>query len=524
MNRNTIFIVVAALLIIVFIFCAVLLLLTLFLIPISVETTSISTQEVELIETEVLTDTNNSTKVLPALDKDNKSLNKRYNVSTSELSKAKAEKEFTLNKRYNITALGITPDDERSPVWSQDGKSVFYRKPDGKILYKVDVYSGSTTASPIMVYPSTPYGFFWSSNKDKIYYVNITNPSGNEDISVNDQEAAEQKEVWTACVMDIKTQEEETIAVFDVPMEAEEKCGEYIINPTVYGPISISPDRSKIVFMKWSKTDYAWVWVRKYYEKKWVKKKLSTALSMPDTIREEDDPAIPVCAEHEGTVWLWDLQTNEMRQLTSLGYCEGGSLIYDNIVWSPDGSTLAVMFINISDMIEGQAQEHIYLIDVESGLTEKVTSFPGVNGFPTWSPDSTKVIYYQSPSKYSWAAISTNTDIWVMNADGSNKKQLTDDPRHECEAVWSPDEKRIAYIISDKWSAPGPCEGNSEIWVMNVDGSSNELLISIPLDYCLITDIKWSPDASKIVFEVLCNAKVIDDVEYDIYLVDVPVI
>ncbi len=111
-----------------------------------------------------------------------------------------------------------------------------------------------------------------------------------------------------------------------------------------------------------------------------------------------------------------------------------------------------------------------------------------------------------------------------MNADGSNKKQLTDDPRHECEAVWSPDEKRIAYIISDKWSAPGPCEGNSEIWVMNVDGSSNELLISIPLDYCLITDIKWSPDASKIVFEVLCNAKVIDDVEYDIYLVDVPVI
>ena len=207
-----------------------------------------------------------------------------------------------------------------------------------------------------------------------------------------------------------------------------------------------------------------------------------------------------------------------------MGYCEGASLIYDEIVWSPDGSTLAVMFVNISDMIEGQAQEHIYLINVESGLTEIVTSFAGVNGFPTWSPDSTRIIYYQSPSKYSWAAISTNKDIWVMNADGSNKKQLTDDPGHECEAVWSPDEKRIAYIISDKWSAPGPCEGNSQIWVMNVDGSSKELLISIPLNYSLITDIQWSPDGSKIVFEVLCNAKVIDNVEYDIYLVDVPVI
>ncbi|MCD4840889.1 MAG: hypothetical protein K8R08_02600 [Methanosarcinales archaeon] len=104
MNRNTIFIVVAALLIIVFIFCAVLLLLTLFLVAINVETTSISTPEVELIETEVLTDTNNSTEVLPALDKDNKSLDKRYNVSTLELSKAKAEKEFTLNKRnYSAT-------------------------------------------------------------------------------------------------------------------------------------------------------------------------------------------------------------------------------------------------------------------------------------------------------------------------------------------------------------------------------------------------------------------------------------
>ena len=443
MNQNKIFMVVAALLIIVFILCAVPLLLILCLTTFNVETTSNTTPEIEY-----------------------------YNVSTSELSKTESEKEFSLNKLYNITALGITPDDELSPVWSQDGKSVFYRKPDEKRIYKVDIHSGSTTASPIMVYPSTPHGFVWSSNKDKIYYVKITTPSGNEDISINNQEAAGQKEVWTACVMDIKKQEEEKTAVFDVPMDAEEKCGEYVIYPTVYGPISSSPDRSKIVFMKWLHTDYAWVWVKKDNEKKWVKKDLSTALSMPDIKREEDDPATPVCAEHEGTVWLWDLQTNEMRQLTSLGYCEGGSLIYDNIVWSPDGSTLAVMFINISDMIEGQAQEHIYLIDVESGLTEKVTSFPGVNGFPTWSPDSTKVIYYQSPSKYSWAAISTNTDIWVMNADGS----------------------------------------------------SNELLISIPLDYCLITDIKWSPDASKIVFEVLCNAKVIDDVEYDIYLVDVPVI
>jgi len=51
-------------------------------------------------------------------------------------------------------------------------------------------------------------------------------------------------------------------------------------------------------------------------------------------------------------------------------------------------------------------------------------------------------------------------DLWVMDADGTNKRRLTDDPALDGNGEWSPDGRKIAFD-SDRM-------GNFDIWVLDV--------------------------------------------------------
>jgi TolB protein len=90
----------------------------------------------------------------------------------------------------------------------------------------------------------------------------------------------------------------------------------------------------------------------------------------------------------------------------------------------------------------------IWQIDAD-GSNEKMLYRDG--GYPAWSPGGEEVAYV---NLYDWC-------IWVMNADGTGQRKLTDHPGSQ--PVWSPDGLQIAYERVKK--------DHTEIWIVNADGT-----------------------------------------------------
>src|SRR5205085_7642588 len=84
---------------------------------------------------------------------------------------------------------------------------------------------------------------------------------------------------------------------------------------------------------------------------------------------------------------------------------------------------------------------------------------------------------------------SSDGDIYVMQADGSHRRQLTSDPWPQFDPTWSPDGKHIAYRDGRN--------GHNEIYVMNSDGSGK---LNVTHHISDSWSPAWSPDGRTIAF------------------------
>jgi len=105
----------------------------------------------------------------------------------------------------------------------------------------------------------------------------------------------------------------------------------------------------------------------------------------------------------------------------------------------------------------------IFAIRPNGSHLQQLTHVPNeaAAALPSWSPDGTKIAFESN--------VSGNYEIWVMDADGRHKVQITDEPRFEhLTPSWSPDGSQIAYSRCD---TPFGFIGSCDINVMSADGS-----------------------------------------------------
>ena len=81
-----------------------------------------------------------------------------------------------------------------------------------------------------------------------------------------------------------------------------------------------------------------------------------------------------------------------------------------------------------------------------------------------------------------------NTDLYVMDADGSNQSRITRTPDSENGAVWIDGGKKIAFT--------SPVDGKAQLWVMNADGSDRKAVSDVEGG---IEGFLFSPDGTKVV-------------------------
>jgi Tol biopolymer transport system component len=102
---------------------------------------------------------------------------------------------------------------------------------------------------------------------------------------------------------------------------------------------------------------------------------------------------------------------------------------------------------------------------------------------PALSPDGQRVAY------------SKDGNIFVINADGSQKTRLTNDAAHDSFPIWSPDSQRIAFARDGV--------GTRFLYVMSADGSGQTQLTDKTVNTFLPgMHYSWSPDGQKIAFAV----------------------
>ena len=137
--------------------------------------------------------------------------------------------------------------------------------------------------------------------------------------------------------------------------------------------------------------------------------------------------------------------------------------------WSPDGTILAFTDEYAYRVMNADGTDQRDLVDF---LSQRTIS---VEHALEWSPDGTRIVYSQ-----------TSDEIWAVDRDGTNRRQLAANGRLP---DWSPDGTRIAYHrrIRGGWSSDG-------VWLMNADGSNRQRLTNVG------RAPRWSPDGTRIAY------------------------
>ncbi len=171
---------------------------------------------------------------------------------------------------------------------------------------------------------------------------------------------------------------------------------------------------------------------------------------------------------------------------------------------SPDGKKIVFTSERDGDL-------DLYSMDVDGRNVKRLTNEIGYDGGAFYSPDSKMIVYRRSSPKTEAEiarykdllakklVVPTVFEIWVMNADGSNKRQVTNLGSASFAPFFTPDGKKIIFCTNyfDPNRTDRRRQPNFDLALINLDGTGIErVTLNDTLDGFPI----FSPDGKKLVF------------------------
>ncbi|OHB28018.1 MAG: amidohydrolase [Phenylobacterium sp. RIFCSPHIGHO2_01_FULL_69_31] len=152
-----------------------------------------------------------------------------------------------------------------------------------------------------------------------------------------------------------------------------------------------------------------------------------------------------------------------------------------NVDVSPDGKTIA--FDLLGD---------IYLLTIAGGTPTRIAEGLAWEVQPRFSPDGRRIAFTSDRGG--------GDNIWVMNLDGSDKRQVTkEDFRLLNQPTWSPDGR---FIAAKKHFTPGRSLGTGEVWLYHVSGGAGVPLVKKPNERHQkeLGEPTWAPDGKGVLY------------------------
>jgi len=141
-------------------------------------------------------------------------------------------------------------------------------------------------------------------------------------------------------------------------------------------------------------------------------------------------------------------------------------------ILSPDGKRIVFTSLKDGDL-------DIYTMNVDGSDVRRLTTTPGYDGGPWWSPDGTKIVYRawhptDSAELRAYRDLLAQNmirpnrmELFVMNADGSDQRQITELGGANFGPSWTPDGNRIIFSSNHK----NPRSRNFDLYIVNLDGT-----------------------------------------------------
>ncbi|WP_292471188.1 NosD domain-containing protein, partial [Methanolobus sp.] len=305
----------------------------------------------------------------------------------------------------SIVQLTSGSGNEGSPVWSPDGTEMIYSR-DGTI-YKMAL------ADQIEVELDVPGGK-WSPDGNQVIFLNgslwIVNKDGSSERQIPNTDDVVTYFAWSPDGTKIAYTHDTELIIIEpdgsnkqVIYTQPEYPGDGTGWQVFLAALAWSPDSSKIVVQE----------------------------SMGN----------------EGEIYLTVLNADGTNPVHTgaygINYFVSQTQPWQSQVWSPDGSKIVTQTDDIHEGVAGS----VWIVNSDGTNINMLED--EISQQPSFSPDGSKIVYLYTNLDLS---SSEDRNIWIMDADGSNKTQLTTSSVGNTNPVWSPDGTKIAFAsVGDIW-------------------------------------------------------------------------